>query len=90
MRIHHGAGYRVYFKRFGREWVILLAGGDKSTRGFCRRPANTPRCTSDCPNLILPEVLPSVCHVPPGAGYGKIAIALEARQCQQSRKNSPA
>jgi putative addiction module killer protein len=32
MRIHHGAGYRVYFKRLGREWVVLLAGGDKSTQ----------------------------------------------------------
>ena len=32
MRIHHGPGYRVYCKRLGREWVILLAGGDKSAR----------------------------------------------------------
>ncbi|MDP1716903.1 MAG: type II toxin-antitoxin system RelE/ParE family toxin [Burkholderiales bacterium] len=32
MRVHYGAGYRVYFKRFGRDWVILLAGGDKSTQ----------------------------------------------------------
>ena len=32
MRAHYGAGYRVYFKRFGRDWVILLAGGDKSTQ----------------------------------------------------------
>ena len=32
MRIHYGAGYRVYLKRFGSEVVILLAGGDKSTQ----------------------------------------------------------
>ena len=32
MRIHFGAGYRMYFKRFGRNWIILLAGGDKSTQ----------------------------------------------------------
>ena len=32
MRVHYGAGYRVYFKRLGRDWVILLAGGDKSTQ----------------------------------------------------------
>jgi putative addiction module killer protein len=32
MRIHHGPGYRVYFKRSGRHWVVLLAGGEKSTQ----------------------------------------------------------
>lgn len=32
MRIHVGAGYRVYFTQRGMELVILLAGGDKSTR----------------------------------------------------------
>lgn len=32
MRIDYGPGYRVYFKRQGREVVILLAGGDKRTQ----------------------------------------------------------
>jgi len=32
MRIHYGAGYGVYFKQHGRDLVILLAGGDKSTQ----------------------------------------------------------
>jgi putative addiction module killer protein len=32
LRIDHGAGYRVYFKRHGRELVVLLAGGSKSTQ----------------------------------------------------------
>lgn len=32
MRIDYGPGYRVYFKRRGRELVILLAGGSKTTQ----------------------------------------------------------
>lgn len=32
MRIDWGPGYRVYFAREGREMVLLLCGGDKSTQ----------------------------------------------------------
>jgi putative addiction module killer protein len=30
LRIHVGAGYRVYCAQHGQHWVILLCGGDKS------------------------------------------------------------
>jgi putative addiction module killer protein len=32
LRIHVGAGYRVYCGRKGQRWVILLCGGNKSSQ----------------------------------------------------------
>jgi len=32
LRIHVGAGYRVYFGRHGKTVVILLCGGDKGSQ----------------------------------------------------------
>jgi putative addiction module killer protein len=32
LRIHVGAGYRVYCGRHGQRWIILLCGGDKCSQ----------------------------------------------------------
>ena len=32
MRIFYGPGYRVYFVHRGKELIVLLCGGDKSTQ----------------------------------------------------------
>jgi putative addiction module killer protein len=32
MRINYGPGYRVYYKDTGKEIILLLCGGDKTTQ----------------------------------------------------------
>jgi putative addiction module killer protein len=32
LRIHYGAGYRIYFKQTNKTIIFLLCGGDKSTQ----------------------------------------------------------
>lgn len=32
LRFHFGPGYRVYYTRRRQEWILLLAGGDKSSQ----------------------------------------------------------
>lgn len=41
LRIHSGPGYRVYFKRVGRNRVVLLYGGRKDTQDRDIRRATT-------------------------------------------------
>jgi putative addiction module killer protein len=32
MRVHHGPGYRVYYKQTNKTIIVMLCGGDKSTQ----------------------------------------------------------
>ena len=41
LRVHVGAGYRVYFGRHGKTVVLLLCGGDKASQSADIRRAAT-------------------------------------------------
>ena len=41
LRVHCGPGYRIYFVQRGGEYVVLLAGGDKSSQDNDIREAKT-------------------------------------------------
>jgi len=32
LRVHYGPGYRIYFQRTGREGILLLCGGNKTSQ----------------------------------------------------------
>lgn len=32
LKVHHGPGYRIYFKQQGTQLVLLLCGGNKTTQ----------------------------------------------------------
>lgn len=32
MRVHHGPGYRVYYKQTRKTIIVMLCGGDKATQ----------------------------------------------------------
>ncbi|WP_346308530.1 type II toxin-antitoxin system RelE/ParE family toxin [Limnohabitans sp.] len=48
LRIHYGAGYRVYFQQRGNVLVVLLCGGDKRTQS--RDIENAKRLASEWKN----------------------------------------
>jgi putative addiction module killer protein len=50
LRIDYGPGYRVYYKDTGKEIIILLCGGDKTTQ-----QADIDRARIIAENYILEE-----------------------------------
>ena len=50
MRIDYGPGYRVYYKDTGKEIIVLLCGGDKSTQ-----KSDIERAKEIARNYILEE-----------------------------------